>query len=588
MRRVALNNICKLAMNHELRVAPSSTRIQNQSLQGLLQTAGLYLLLSAAVNAQIPPSPGSISRQVMPELSPVIPAALAEQPAKSRPPSAAPGANVVSVQQWVLEGNSLLNQAEVDELLKPLTGVDITLQQIQEAAAKVQRAYDTRGWLARVFLPPQDVINGVVRMQVLEAKLGAVVLGRPEAGTVPRVRPEVVQAVVNHSLTPGGVLNTRLVNRGLLLADDLNGVSVTGQLMTGATQGSTDVLVNTEDERAWKFEAGVDNGNARSVGAWRAVVSAQWLSPSGRGESYSVQTLKSEGADFLRLGASAPLGSSGLTGNLAVSQMNYKVVTPGANGAVPRIKGGAQNLSTDLAYPLLRSRSQNLYLTAGFEQRDYNSFVEDSKQSDYRVNAFNMALSGNQFDDFGGGGSNAYSLGLVSGRVSKRDPNSNNDEATLGQYSKLRWALSRQQNLGAGLSLLVGMQGQYTGRKPLDSSENLILGGPSGVRAYPVGEASGPQGVLTTVQLRWAVTQQWLITPFVDHGRVQKRNDDNLRAYSLLGAGVGVTWTGPNGWLARATYARRSGANPNQSSTGKDQDGSLNQDRLWVNVSRSF
>ncbi len=540
------------------------------------------------MHGQVILTPGSISRQVIPESSPALPAAQAEPAGKARQLTAAPGDTVVRIQKWLLQGNTLLTQTEVDELLQPLTGVDVTLVQIQEAAATVQRAYEAKGWLARVFLPPQDVINGVVRMQVLEARLGTVVLGRTEAGTVPRVRPEVVQAIVNHSLTPGGVLNTRQVNRGLLLADDLNGVSVTGQLMAGASQGSTDVLVSAVDERPWRFEAGVDNGNARSVGAWRALASAQWISPTGRGESYSVQTLKSEGADFLRIGASAPLGSSGLNGNLAVSQMNYKVVTPGANGAVPRIEGGAQNLSTDLAYPLLRSRSQNLYLTAGFEQRDYNSFVEDSKQSDYRVNAFNMGLSGNQFDDFGGGGSNAYSLGLVSGRVSKRDPNSNNDESTLGQYSKLRWALSRQQNLGAGLSLLVGMQGQYTGSKPLDSSENLILGGPSGVRAYPVGEASGPQGVLSTVQLRWSVTQQWQITPFVDHGRVQKRNDDNLRAYSLMGAGVGVTWTGPNGWLARATYARRSGANPNQSSTGKDQDGSLNHDRLWVNVSRSF
>jgi hemolysin activation/secretion protein len=298
--------------------------------------------------------------------------------------------------------------------------------------------------------------------------------------------------------------------------------------------------------------------------------------------------LASEGASYGRVGVTAPVGHSGLKFSAAVSHMDYKVVTQGDDGVVPDIKGSAQTLSTDAAYPIIRSRPQNLYFTTGAERRDYNSSVDGTRENDYSVNAYSVGLSGNHFDNFAGSGSNAYSLTWVNGRVKKLDPNSGNDESTLGRYHKVRWAVSRQQAVAKGLTLSVSVQGQHTGKQVLDSSENMSLGGPSGVRAYPVGEASGPQGVLTNVELRWALSSEWLIAPFYDHGRVQKRTVDELPDYSLKGVGVSTTWTGPAGWVAKATYARRVGDNPNPADNGKDQDGSQKKDRVWLSVNRSF
>jgi hemolysin activation/secretion protein len=104
-----------------------------------------------------------------------------------------------------------------------------------------------------------------------------------------------------------------------------------------------------------------------------------------------------------------------------------------------------------------------------------------------------------------------------------------------------------------------------------------------------VGEASGPNGHVVNLEVRWRLNPQWLVAPFYDRGRIEKRTADSKASYSLEGAGVSLGWTGPNGWVAKATYARRMGSNPNaDSATGNDQDGSLHKDRVWVTVSRSF
>lgn len=109
------------------------------------------------------------------------------------------------------------------------------------------------------------------------------------------------------------------------------------------------------------------------------------------------------------------------------------------------------------------------------------------------------------------------------------------------------------------------------------------------MRAYAVSEATGPQGHVLNLELRWRLNPQWLVTPFYDHGRIQKRSADALHDYSLSGAGVSVTWTGPQGWTARATLAQRLGHNPNANAqTGRDQDGSLHKTRLWLALSRSL
>lgn len=546
----------------------------------------LTLCLSTQVMAQNAPSvtPGDISRQVVPMRVPELPA-LALQPQRITQPSRPePGSQVVRVQQWDLQGQQILSSEALLVLLQPFVGVDLSLKQMREAAAVVQQAYEDAGWLARVDLPAQDVTSGRVRLQITEARLGQV---RLDAQAVSRVLPERLLAWIKDGQNAGGALNTRQLDRSLLLVDDLPGVSVAGTLQAGAQPGATDVVINAAAEQPYSLDFSLDNHNARSVGADRLNISGTWTSPAGMGEAYNAQAFKSEGSDFVRLGASAPLGYSGLRGSINLSQLNYNIITPDADGRQQNINGSSQSASLDLSYPVLRSRQANVYLNAVLDHRRYLGHANDQLSSHYQVQGAALGLMGNFFDSWAGGAANSYSLswrqGVVhSGQVAV-------SPAVEGNFSKLSWSLSRQQVLRSDLSLYAAVNAQRTGDKVLDGSENFSLGGPIGVRAYPVSEASGPQGQVLNLELRWRLNPQWLVTPFYDHGRIQKRSTDALREYSLSGAGVSVSWSGEGGWTARTTLAHRLGRNPNANTqTGQDLDGTLRKNRLWITVSRSL
>jgi hemolysin activation/secretion protein len=135
--------------------------------------------------------------------------------------------------------------------------------------------------------------------------------------------------------------------------------------------------------------------------------------------------------------------------------------------------------------------------------------------------------------------------------------------------------------------------------KNLDSSEKLYLGGASGVRAFPNSEAGGSTGVTATLELRREWNAQWQTTLFYDYGRISQykepyRTDgsslltDTTNDIMLRGRGVSMTYRFVSGAEVKATLARRVSPNPQPSSTGTDNDGTLRLNRFWLNVSMPF
>ena len=546
----------------------------------------LALGLPAASHAQALPDAGSIRQQIEQQQH-ELQLPQASRPARvTPPPEIRPRQGVtVTVQAFRFAGNRLLSAEQLSAALAEFVGHTLDFAGLQRASDAVAAAYREAGWIVRVYLPEQDISAGTVTLQVVEARYAGL---RQEGEPSQRVMPTEIAAYFKARQAEGAPLDANALDRALLLADDLPGVSVAGTLAPGQTDGETALVVQTTDEPFIYGDIGLDNTGARATGSNRVTANMNINSPGGRGELISMNLLHTQGSDYGRVALTVPDGYNGLRLGANASAMTYQVIDgPGANSASP-IKGRSGSMGLDLSYPLVRARLHNLYLSAGLDNKTF--FTEDTQvRSDYASYSLRMGLSGNRFDDLGGGGANSASAQITWGRLTDMRAH-----ALMGSidphYSKLGYSLSRQQTLAANHSLLVSLSGQHA-TQVLDSSEKFYIGGAQTVRAYPTSELGGERGQVLSAEWRWRLDPAWVLSAFADLGRVVSlpaTPSDQRTRMILRGQGLSASWQGPAGLVAKLTWSHRSASNPQPTQTGTDGDGTLKLNRFWFTTSLAF
>ncbi len=549
-------------------------------------------ITAQAVLAQIAPDAGALRQQIERDREVQLPRRLApEKPAT--PAAMQPVVGIsVTVRQFNFAGNTLLTSAQLTPALADYLNRPLDYSQLQAAAAAVADVYRAAGWIVRAYLPQQDIKDGNVTIQIVEAVFGGIQI----EGTAPkRVALAQIQRGFDAQQKVGAPLNAAALDRALLLADDLPGVAVSGSLQEGALPGQTDLVLKMADEPLAVGEVSLDNTGARSTGADRLSANLNLNSPFKQGDLLSANAIHTQGSDYLRVAGTTPFGSGGWRIGANASSMNYQLV--GSDFAALDAKGSSSTTGLEASYPLVRSRLKNLYFNANADFKSFDNQANGVTSTHYKANALTLALNGNLFDKFGGGGANAASLALTSGQLDLGgSPNQAADAASTqadGSFSKLRYSASRQQAITDDLSFFAALSGQWAS-KNLDSSEKFYLGGSSGVRAYPSSEAGGASGQLANLELRWRLPQGLSLTGFYDIGQVSVNANNNfagapsLNGYNLKGAGLTLAWQSNSGLNLKGIWARRIGDNPNPTVTGNDQDGSLVKDRLWLTAAVSF
>jgi hemolysin activation/secretion protein len=545
--------------------------MMNSSRHNLLALS--IAVLSAPTFAQTTPDAGALQQQIDRERQQPLPQRVA--PAKPAPAAMKPvtGA-VVTVKQFRFVGNTLQSSEQLAPVVAAYLNRPLDFVQLNEAAAAVAEAYRAAGWVVNAYLPQQDIKDGIVTIQIIEAVFGRL---KTEGPVSKRIAPGRVDAIFAAQQGSGASLNAVALDRGLLLADDLPGVTVAGSLAAGRQPGETDLILTMADEPLIIGGVALDNAGDRSTGQERLTANINLNSPLGLGDLLSSNLIHAEGNDYLRLAYSLPVGNDGWRVGINGSSLEYDLVNNDFDGL--HGKGSSNTAGLDASYPILRSRLANLYLNLNYDHKRFDNESLGTTTTRYTIDSTSVALNGNLFDNWGGGGANSTSLAWTGG---SRD---NDVGVTNEHFSKLRYSLSRQQVITNDLSFYAAVSGQESDDE-LDSAEQFYLGGAYGVRAYPGSEGGGDSGVLTNLELRWKLPEGFTLTGFHDYGQV--RNEDNRPSYSLKGYGLSLGWQTPVGANLKATWAHRIGDNPNPTPAGKDQDGSLDKNRLWLSATLPF
>jgi len=509
----------------------------------------------------------------------------------------APSEDAVRVLAKAFEfsGNKLLAQSDLQAAVAPWLGRELSFSELQHVIEAVTQTYRQRGWFVLVKLPAQDVSEGTIHLQIMESRLGQIRIDAE--GKDLRIQRDVLIGAMTARQQVGEPLNMDAIDRGGSLINDLPGVTAATVLAAGQEAGTSDVIVKVQDKSLWSGSVQLDNTGSRSTGDQKLSFSGSVNNPGGIGDQISLNTSATEGSHYFRAGYTLPVGHDGWRLGVNASTLDYKLIGP--DFAALNAKGDAQTQGLQLSYPLWRGGLENVTFGAAYDWKTYDNAMNGLQASYKHIHVGTLSLNGDHLDDWGNGGMTLWGTSVTTGRLDLSG-NANNQSADQsgphaeGQFDKFSANIARLQRLTSGLSLWASVNAQRAG-KNLDSSEKMSLGGPSGVRAYPVMEAVGDDGMLSTLEMRYSLDTEWQLTAFYDYGRIHRDHNASypgapeLQNVALAGRGVGVNWTQPGQWAVRAALAHRNGSNPlaNQQN-GTDQDGSLKKYRLWLTGIFSF
>lgn len=311
------------------------------------------LLLTAPAHAQttfdpsripdqfaLPPKPDDVPS--MPALpAPVVPAAPANAPR-------------FVLQQVQISGLSALDDNQVASLIDTYTGREVTLADVQELAGKLTQLYRERGFiLSQVIIPPQRIENGVVSLTALEGHISKVTF----SGAVDTwLKASAV------ALTAEQPLNINSLQRWLLLANDMPGLTVTGNLIPDPEVPSGSQLVIAVERENASVIAGFDNRGSKFIGPWQAYSGLQLNGLLDHGDTLAVRgyTSHPDGQlKYVQIQQSLPLGLDGLRLETTADVVRSE---PGDSLKALGAEGKTDSLKLALTYPLIRSIVQNLVL----------------------------------------------------------------------------------------------------------------------------------------------------------------------------------------------------------------------------------
>lgn len=452
------------------------------------------------------------------------------------------------VREYRVEGARRLERLEVERAVYPFLGPERVAADVDGARLALEEAYHAKGYeTVSVVIPQQDPRHGVIRLQVVEGRVGRL---RVEGARfflpsgIRRAAPSVAE---------GGVPNMKEVTRDVVELNRLADRRVTPELTAGAEPGTVDITLRVEDKLPLHGALELNNRYSADTSPLRLNGSLSYGNVLQRGHTLGLSfQVAPQDFDDAQVYSGYYLArvSEGVSLMLQGTKQNSDVSTLG--GAAVGGRGEIVSLRALLDLPGSGAFYQNLGLGL-----DYKNFREDivvgkdtiSSPIEYWPLSANYGASWLGEDGFTelNASLNFHLRGLGS---TERDYSNKRYQAD-GDYVYLRADAAHTHDLEGGSQVFGKVQGQVASR-PLVNGEQIAGGGLDTVRGYLEATALGDNGVFGTAELRspsfigtpdengkWS--SEWRVHAFVEGGLTGIRDalPGQQARYGFASVGVG-------------------------------------------------
>ena len=455
--------------------------------------------------------------------------------------------NTTKLTRLAFSPSAVFDDAMLRDIESPYVGKEISVDLVREIIEVIGARYlEEKFELSRALLPEQRVVDGVVAIRLVEARIGDVVLEDPG-----RISPKFIRSFLD--ISEGSLLSLSDLERRIRLYNATNKSNLTSELAPGADFGQTDIFLTVQEPDRVELPSVSINNYASEVTDWRQQSASVTFNNLLRYEDeIFVSYNDSNGSESSTVSINAPFGNDGTNISLSHSESNTKYVNDGAGASgIVGTRGASRSHSVSFSRPLIFDDEYSVYVSAAYGSSYSEVILANSglNLNESKVQKFEVALPmnyGNAVSNF----SFSPSVGIL---------NPSSISPSFGSRSE-KWMSAVKADISASRYLskyaTLNLRSKIVYTEATDMlnypSELLTVGGPGSVRAYQPSVSSGHQGYFASLELRsdlanWEGVQLPEIIPyiqpyaFIDHAFAQSRQRKTQRDNFWSGIGLGVS-----------------------------------------------
>lgn len=470
-----------------------------------------------------------------------------------------------------ISGATLLSQQDFSKMYQHSLNKEITLDFAYKLAEKITKHYRDLGYfLAVAFLPPQNIVDGMVKLQVIEGYIDDVIVPKNID------KNYIIQAYIRE-LVNKKPLKTQDLESFLLRLNDLPGYSVNGTLsqLKASKNGAVILSLKFAKKKA-NGQIGIDNFSSRYLGTHE--ISGTYSKSFMPLHQTTISGIQS--VIFKRLSHVTLKHEMVVIPDFTLEFIgDYTNSVPGLNLERFDLESDSKFFSTSIKYQKIRQRNENLALTFGVDARNTDTDILRTAFIRDRIRAFRMNANYDTRDNWEGFNlvDATFSQGIGGIGASKKNDNNLSRAEADPEFKKMELSLTRLQKITDDWSLLVRGSGQVASGS-LYSAEEFGYGGQNFGRAFDASEITGDHGVASSLEFRynaWSDKQYLELQPylFYDIGTVWNEDAGQTKRESGSSLGLGmraVTEFGLNANLGLAMPLIRNIDNPIYGQTSTD------------------
>lgn len=449
-----------------------------------------------------------------------------------------PGEKVPTITGIEFNGNTSVSSDVLHEIAAPFLNKPLTKGDLAELKYQLTTAFYDRGYiLVKVTTPPQSLSDGVLTVNVHEAKIGNVIIHNEGV-----LYPPIAQSLVGRA-EHGSVFHEKTAETIVSDLDDLKNVTASINLQPSEQFQSTDLHVHLKDVYENRHFVAFDNYGSELTGDLVGSAYVEHSNLFKMGETFSLMARKSDGdLESVVLGFDSPIGVSNVKLEMDVTYIDSEI---GDRLSALDAKGQTNAVNVGLSKNLINTTHEVLSTKLGLDARRHASTIAGTLASEDDIRQLYLSLSYlKRFSDVVVYTEGKLSRGLEIWGASEEGDLLNT--ITHGDPEALRFeptVLASWRPIAQG-ELRFFATGQIT-NETLLSSDLFVLGGYGSVRGFEPAQETGDSGYSFSVEYLHDIpaheSVQLRAGPWLDGGTVYNRQFGNTIDKNLYSAGIGIS-----------------------------------------------